>query len=205
MNFAREATRRTSSRAARPSMPGSFTSMKTSSGCSVRATSIPFSPLAADRNWCPIPSTSRRKTQTMESSSSTTSTLATGQLDPEGGPAGARVVPDRAPVILDDLLGEGQAEAHPVLSRGDTGLEDLRSDLRRHAGARIGHGKPDLSVPESHRHAERTAGGHGLGAVEDQVHHAAFESGHVHRHLRDGGEGPLHPDAQVLEAAAHEF
>src|SRR6185295_9631147 len=154
-----------------PSMPGSLTSMKTRSGWPVRAASMPFSPVAAARNSWPMLSTSLRKTQTMESSSSTTSTLAMRELDPERGSAGRRVVPDRAAVILDDALRQRQAQPDAVLLGGDEGLEHLRAQLRGDARAAIGHRKAGAALARPHPDLQRPARRHRLGAVEHQVHH----------------------------------
>src|SRR5947207_14529402 len=129
--FDRGATRRTSSSAVSPSMPGSLTSMKMSSGCSSRAISMPFSAVGANRNAWPRLSTSFRKIQMMDSSSSTISTLAMGKLDPEGGSSRRAFVPDRAAVILDDPLGQRQPQPHAILFGGHERFEHPVPDLGR--------------------------------------------------------------------------
>ena len=108
-------------------------------------------------------------------------------------------------MILDDPLRQGQPEAHAVLLGRDEGLKHAAAELRRDSRTGIGDREADLSVARTHLHAERAAGRHCLGAVEDEIHDAAFEAGDVDGDLRRGGEGPLHLDAQVFEAAAHEF
>jgi hypothetical protein len=149
--FERGATRRTSSSAVSPSMPGSFTSMKIELGL-----------LGAGRSRCPSRpwGGEERVAEALDElaedpddgfSSSTTSTLAMGQLDPERGSAGARIVPDAAAVVLDDALGQRQPEADAVLLRRHERLEDLRSDLGRNAGPRVRHREADAPVARGPR------------------------------------------------------
>ena len=113
---------------------------------------------------------------------------------------------DGALVLLDDLGGDGEAEAGAALLGGEVGEEEALAHLVGEAGAGVGDGELDHAVFEQ-------AGGdaelaeeallHGFGGVVDEVAEGALEGFGVGQDEREVG-AKLADDADVLHAAGEE-
>src|SRR5262245_25693843 len=215
---------RSSSSAARPSMPGSLTSRMIRSGGSRRAISRPCSAVGAVRTEWPSDVRNFSKAQVMDCSSSTTRTVPMrppilpasapflsllisscqgygGQFDPEGRAAVRTLKSDTPAVILDDALGQGEAEADAVGPSGDERLEDPVAQVRRDARAGVGHREPHASAGPFQRDGQAPALGHRLRAVQDEVHRGPLKAVAVARHLRGRVDPPFEVDAEVAQLA----
>jgi len=124
---------------------------------------------------------------------------------------GTIVQADRAAVELDDLTHNGQTQSGALAGRlgREEWLEDFVEVIGHDAGAGVFHFDDDLCGPASVRacqgwgkgcaHRKRTAVGHGLGGVGEQVHEDVLHPGSIERHRREVALQLAHDIDPLLE------
>ncbi len=113
---------------------------------------------------------------------------------------------DGALVLLDDLGGDGEAEAGAALLGGEVWEEEALAHLVGEAGAGVGDGELDHAVVEQgggDAELAEQARLHGFGGVVDEVAEGALEGFGVGEDEREIG-GEAADDADVLQAAGEE-
>src|SRR5688572_23962104 len=162
----------------RPSRPGIQMSRNTTSGDSSASTPRASLPLPTAVTRYPSSSSTPRRLDWMARSSSTIRMCSPGMLGLHGGgsargrqldhePAAARVVvldADRAPVLGDDLLHDGQPEPHAAGLGGEVRLEQLLLVLAADPGAGVAddQGDPRRLPPRREIHLHAALGPDGL-------------------------------------------
>src|SRR5262245_22804481 len=166
-----------------PSIPGSCTSIKTSAGSSVRASSTASSPVAASSVLYPLACSTSRKSFMLVSLSSTTRmrspAIAACLLDRkrEAEPAAAPSLafdPDAPSVQFDEALRERESEAGPLaLPHAHVRLLELPEDpflvVCGDTGPRVRHRHEHLSVLPRRRDDDASPPWRELDRVREQV------------------------------------
>src|SRR5687767_597036 len=180
------------SRVVIPLMPGIITSTMVASNGMLRASSMPSSPLAARRTEYPSPFNRVSRISRMISSSSTTriepffcifSPLISGRTwargrdrcrqrhrEPRALPHRALAC-QRAFVLADDTVSNGQAEAGPLSDhlRREERVVDAREVFARDARARVADYRNDLTTVETRFYREPPALRHRVTRVQKQI------------------------------------
>src|SRR5512137_3175912 len=102
--------------------------------------------------------------------------VAGGELDRDRrAAAGLARDADRAAVLLDDLLGDRQAEAGPAVLRREIEVEDPFDGLPAHAGPAVAHGDRGDRAVAADGHRQLAALADGFDGVGDDVAEGRLE------------------------------